>query len=410
MAAYKYSAKKLSFLDNAKDAFTATMLSLPSQPMLEPPRSPASGTRQTLLDIQHLLNPARTSSKSQSRPLEDPFNSRPAENDKPLPPTPSDSGYDTLSEPSPTTPTFATAPAPSTTDIIDILPRISSSHLRTFARETQIYTTLRSSSYNKHSPSNSTSDTPSTTSTSPLKPDLVPRPLSIQKRASSASTNLLNLYSNPDPNANAIPPVPTRNPLRRSTPLLSLTPVNPLKPTKLPTPSVSPTLYASHTQNLTTLHAQLIKHISTLNTLITDTVNAQTAHRATQSKRMASFWTFTPYTSNTDAEVEPGSHKLSPMKGLSFLGSKTDVDGRGWSGLNNGMSSPARSKQGTQVSGGNGVERRWKKEETQQERAARIKRLRERGWRVSKELYGWRGEGYYEKLRDGAIADLGGRA
>ena len=338
LAAYKYSSKKLSFLDNAKDAFTAAMLSLPTRPMLEHSRALSGADYQALLDIHPLLQPKRPLSSHQT-PTLDPFAcdkdiavSKSKKNRDDI-----DSGYDTVSEPSPTEPKFQHVKRPSNADdLASLLPRFDSTDLAAFEKSTRVYTSITTLSDNLAH-----------------KECLVPRPLSIQKRAStqpapvlSTSTALLPVRASSDPITNSQPP-----------------PSN---------PNITPTLVASHTQNLEDMRAQLTKHLSTLSTIVTATVNAQSAHRLTQSKRMASFWSFQPVQQqlDEDAENDGGSGRREAGKGRHRA--NTNGDGKG-----------------------------------DAEKKERIDRLRRNGWKVTKEMHGWKGEAHYRDLREGALADLG---
>lgn len=350
MAAHNFSSKKLSFLNHARDAFSAALLALPQPYALEEaqnyrdvpriaPRKPhtdhiASQTEQEG-DAAQLPELDRFPSSCQPSDVKNSFHDR------------CDSGYHSASESSLVNsdifPDYNKYPArqPLTGSISHIVSRINSgSQARDFKQGDRQET------------------------------DLMPKPLFIKKRTSelikSSTPRQLPDIS--------IPPLrlgqrkTATHPPHNEKSAISTHNMSPILPStksqKLQQPNLTqPLLYfptpTQRNTNLTTFRTQLSKHLTSINAAIATTTLLQQRHRLNQSKRLASFWSFKPVLS--------------------------------YGGADNGEEEEEEEEEG---------------DAKVQERKERMKRLRASGWRVDKERYGWKGEGYYEELREAALADL----
>jgi regulator of replication initiation timing len=102
--------------------------------------------------------------------------------------------------------------------------------------------------------------------------------------------------------------------------------------------------------NLSSFRAQLSQHITSVSDAITKAAALQKEHMAKQSKRLASYWMLKPA---VEGAVSANNRKAA-------------------------------------------------------EKRERIERLRQNGWRVNKERFGWKGEDYYRELRRKAEVELRG--
>lgn len=336
LAAHKFSAKKLLFLHLARDAFTAASVSLPL-----PYASDETGGYEAFRSIPHSLEidhvgslDDHESQVSRSSGLDIfPANHLTSDLKQSLHER-CDSGYDSESESSPAenskVPDFNrySARQPLSTIISHNLSRVKTSSHAEEIKNVNLE-----------------------------EENLIPQPLFIKKRTSD-----LNKPSAARP----LPPPPVHAPAlsHRKTATcppdpnkLNTSPNNP-SPTppspNLQTHQTSPPSLTTHTTYLTTFHYILSNHLTSINSAITTTTALQHQHhKLTQSKRLASFWSFNPV--------------------LTTDGATTD---------------------------GEDVKMRERKE--------RIEKLRRSGWRVCKEMHGWKGEGFYEELRGRALAEVGG--
>ena len=184
---------------------------------------------------------------------------------------------------------------------------------------------------------------------------LLPKPLTIKKR-STASPIPATAAQRP------LPPIPSRIVKRKTAPFYSSafpggielplppSPVSVKQPVRahdtLQTYLSSHSL-ARYNEQLSSFRIQLSSHISSVNEVITYTTFLQKEHRAKQTKRLASFWSF------------------SPKKGSNDDDEKKNAD-----------------------------------------KKARIEKLRQCGFRVTKERYGWKGQDHYDELRRRAEIEL----
>ena len=113
--------------------------------------------------------------------------------------------------------------------------------------------------------------------------------------------------------------------------------------------TTSSLLLARYNANLASFRSQLSTHISTVSDAITESSRSQNEHKAKQSKRLASYWM-----------LKPADEGLGDV------------------------------------------------ERKAAEKKERIERLRQNGWRVNKERFGWKGEEYYRKLRRRVEVELRG--
>jgi len=183
--------------------------------------------------------------------------------------------------------------------------------------------------------------------------NLAPKPLFIKKNSTSID---------PITPQRPLPPIPHRSALRRVQ-RQTAPQVQPLVNhyeslshsyrTPEPPTSLQPTMNSLHlvryNANLSSFRTQLSEHITSVSDAITKTTALQKEHKAKQSKRLASYWMLKP-------------------------AAESAIDA-------------------------NNAEKR-----------ERIERLRQNGWRVNKERFGWKGEDYYRELRRRAEVELRGWA
>jgi hypothetical protein len=184
--------------------------------------------------------------------------------------------------------------------------------------------------------------------------DLAPKPLSIQKKPTSVD---------PITPQRPLPPIPRRSALRRVHRQTALQ-VQPLvnryeslshsHHTPEPTTSLQPTInllrLVRYNANLSSFRTQLSQHITSVSDTITKATALQKEHKAKQSKQLASYWMLKP--------AAEGAVAANNLKAA--------------------------------------------------EKKERIERLRQNGWRVNKERFGWKGEDYYRELRRRAEVELRG--
>jgi hypothetical protein len=182
--------------------------------------------------------------------------------------------------------------------------------------------------------------------------NFAPKPLSTEKNSTSID---------PITPQQPLPPIPRRSALRRVQrqtapqvqPLvnhyesLSHSYHTPEAPASLQ-PTVNSLHLVRYNANLSSFRTQLSEHITSVSDAITKTAALQKEHKAKQSKRLASYWMLKPA---AEGAVDANNAKRE-----------------------------------------------------------RIERLRQNGWRVNKERFGWKGEDYYRELRRRAEVELRGWA
>lgn len=181
--------------------------------------------------------------------------------------------------------------------------------------------------------------------------DLAPKPLSIKKPTTvdpSTSQRLLPPILSP----NALGTTQQRTGLQVSPLVNDYESLSMCCGTHLPSTSVHASATSSlhlarYNAHLTSFRTQLSVHIASVSDAITKTTTLQKEHKANQSTRLASYWMLKP------AAEDCGN-----------------VDCRAV------------------------------------EKKERIDRLRQNGWRVNKERFGWKGEEYYRELRRRAEVEL----
>jgi hypothetical protein len=184
--------------------------------------------------------------------------------------------------------------------------------------------------------------------------DLAPKPLCIRKKSTIVDPPILQ---------RPLPPIPPRSYLRTSqrqtalhVPLLVehyeflLASLGTSLPLDSIQASASSSLHlARYNANLSSFRSQLSAHLTSVSNAINKTTILQQEHKAKQGERLASYWML---------------------------------------------------KLGAESSGEVDRKAADKKE--------RIDRLRQNGWSVNKEIFGWKGEEYYRELRRRAEVELRG--
>ncbi len=127
----------------------------------------------------------------------------------------------------------------------------------------------------------------------------------------------------------------------------------------------------THSTNPQSFHTLLLHHLTSITSIISTTTQLQTAHTLDRSKRLASFWSFSPVLAAKS--TRPDHHHHHHRDDENDNDNEKDVE------------EDAKTR----------------------ERKERIARLRSEGWRVQKERFGWKGDAHYEALRGVALAELG---
>ncbi|ERF70193.1 hypothetical protein EPUS_00381 [Endocarpon pusillum Z07020] len=343
LAAHRFSSKKLSYLQRAKDAFTASSVSLPLPYGLD-----NTGNSEAILSISqssqvYHFGPIDDERSDVFRSAKlDVFSSSCASSDmKQSLHERCDSGYDSESE--------------SRSACSDNVPDFK----RYSARQP-----LRDVISNEKSHFKSSSHAQDTTNINLHDGKLMPKPLFIKKRtsdlnqSSSASDQLpptsteppylsqCTTNISPPSNSDQINLIPTTRPASSS-------------PATTPTPPLENQQPSTYNTNLQTFHTLLLNHLTAINHTIATTTHVQNEHTLNKTKRLASFWSFKPI--------------LPSAQG----------------GANDDEDDDEEEED---------VKAREKKE--------RIELLRRDGWRVNKEKFGWKGEEHYEALRGVALGEL----
>ena len=342
LAAHRFSSKKLSYLHRAKDAFTASSVSLPLPYDLDD-----TGDSEAILPI------SQSSQVDHFDPIDDERSGvfRSAKFDifpsscaipdiKQSLHERCDSGYDSASE-----------PRSADSDKIPDFKRYS-------ARQP-----FKSLISDEEFESRSSSHAQDTTNINLNDGKLMPKPLFIQKRtsdlnqsSSSASDQLLPTTAEPLYLSQCTTAIIPSSPNGKIT-LVPTTRTTSSSPTTTPTPPPGNQQPSTYNTNLQTFYHLLLNHLATINHTITTTTHLQNEHTLNKTKRLASFWSFKPVLAN-------------------------------------------------KANGANDDDDEEEEDVKAREKKERIELLRREGWRVNKEKFGWKGEAFYEALSGVALGEL----